>query len=235
MLKLFVAIVFVLGCVSGEVEDCAADVKAACYQKRMPLEELRSMDTCNSNYGGFSNMEFRMIEQDTQSLISQHLQASMQYLLFASRFNEWKMDRKGFNAFYSKMSDDAFNEAVALLQHMNLRGGRLDSEFKVPMPEHEKYSISEMESLSRVLALEKGLVKNSLLLINSATITKTTPHETDGELAFYLAEQISGNHAPRVKTLAAHVNNLGQVIAHGLEKNSDPAYVVYLYDTQFMQ
>jgi ferritin len=218
-----------------QMEDqCAADIATACFQKKVPVDTLRSIDTCNSNYGGFTNRQYRTVEEDMQNLIGQHLSASMQYLLIASRFNEWKMDRKGFHALYSKMSDDAFNEAVAMIQHMNMRGGRLETDFNITMPTDVNYQMSELESLSKVLAIEKQLAKNTLLLINSASHAKLQSHHSDGELALFLAEQISGNHSPRIKSLAAHVNNLGQAIAHGLEKNNDPAYVVYLYDTQFL-
>jgi len=158
----------------------------------------------------------------------------MQYLLIATRFNDWSMDRKGFHAFYSKMSDDAYNDAVGIMQHMTMRGGVLDGDFNIPMPEEINYKVSEMESFSLVLAIEKEIVKSTLQLINHANNAKSDIHQPDGELALFLAEQISGNHVPRIKTLAAHVNNLGQAIAHGLEKNKDPSYVVYLYDTQFM-
>jgi ferritin len=174
------------------------------------------------------------MERELQFLIAQHLQASMQYLLIATRFNDWTMDRKGFHAFYSKMSDDAYNDAVTLMKHMNMRGGILDNEFKIPMPEEINFKVSELESLSLVLAIEKDIVKNTLTLINNASNPRSDIYHADGEIAFFLAEQVSEKHTPRIKTLAAHVNNLGQAISQGLEKNKDPSYVVYLYDTQFM-
>jgi len=215
-------------------DQCAEEVTSACLRKKIPIEALRSMDICNSNYGGFTTSFPESLEQQTQKLIAQHLQASMQYLLIATRFNDWTIDRKGFHAFYSKMSDDAFNDAVSIMQHMNMRGGALDKNFNVMMPEEINYKVSELESLSLVLAIEKDIVKKTLLLINNASNPDSDVNQADGELALFLAEQVSGNHAPRIKKLASHVNNLGQAIAHGLEKNKDPSYVVFLYDTQFM-
>jgi hypothetical protein len=141
---------------------------------------------------------------------------------------------KDFILFFTKMSDDAFNEGIAILQHMNMRGGTLNTDFNITMPTDTDYKVSEMEAMSKGLAIEKSIVKKTLLLINAASHAKANSHHSDGELALYLSELISGNHAPRVKLIASHVNNLGQLIAHGLEKNNDPSYSVYLYDTQFM-
>jgi len=184
---------------------------------------------CTSAFGGFPSLQAK-----TQDLASQHLQASMKYLLFASHFSAWKYDREGFSSFFSKLSDEAFDDAVTIIKHMSKRGGKL-SNLNVTMIKAE-YEVSEIEALTKALDLEKHLANETIHLIHAAGHGS---HEQDrfpdGEFAHFLSEEISEKHADRVQNLAVHVNNLGDAVATSLKANQDPAFYIYLYDTQFMK
>jgi len=211
---------------------CINSIHDACLSNSpaVGLDEMKKNATiCTSTFGGFPQLSDRI-----QSLVAKKIQASMQYLLIANHFSEWEIDRKGFQGVFDKMSDDTFEEAITLIKHMTLRGGRL-SNFKVPMPENESYQLGELEAMSKALDIEKQLASKSLNIVHAATHgdVKTNQH-TDGEFAHFLANQVSSNNAVRIKTLANHVNTLSQAISHALAKNRDASFVLHLYDTQFL-
>lgn len=212
---------------------CLNNIHEACSSSspvKLLEEKNKDLKICTSSFGGFPALADR-----TQSLIQKYIQASMKYLLMASHFNEWESERPGFHKYLSQLSDSAFNDAVKIIKHVTTRGGYLNN-FTIPMPEDETYhELGELEAMSKALDIEKGLASRCLNLIHASTHgdVKIGQH-TDGEFAHFLADQVSDNHAVRVKSLANHVNTLSQVVSHSLSKSGDPSFVLHIYDQQVL-
>lgn len=65
-----------------------------------------------------------------KSLINNFLMLHI-FFLQSTHFKEWKANRPGLANYFSKLSDDNWDEALALLLHMVERGGSLEKDFKV--------------------------------------------------------------------------------------------------------
>jgi len=187
------------------------------------------MPKCTGHYGGFPGLG-----EEAQHLISQHVEASMKFLLLSNRFDYWKTQRKGLYNLLIKLSDDAFEDAITIMEHSAKRGGKLFN-FNVTMPTDVKYELTEIEALSKALDYTKDIaIKTSQLIHLAYHGNKNDDREPDGEFAHFLAEEIGEKHSQRVHTLASHVRNLGQAISSAVDSPKDLALVLYLYDTQFL-
>jgi len=180
---------------------------------------------CTAHYGGFPGLQTR-----AQSLAQYHLQASMKFLMLATKFSYWKTERPGFHKLFQDLSDSTFKDAVNILQHMAQRGGRLH-QFGVDMPE-TRYEGSELEALGMAVDIERMLAEKTLALMNIAS--DKTHGVPDGEFAHFLADDIAEKHSKQMSILAGHVNNLANVISESRAVGGDPALMIYIYDTHVL-
>ncbi|CAG7816469.1 unnamed protein product [Allacma fusca] len=221
---------------------CYKGVSTACPpagQGKTPL----SPASCTSQFG-----QFPRLNDKTEALIKEHLRASMQFLMLANHFGEWDINRKGFYEYFNKLSDYAWEDAGALLEHMVKRGGQLSNKFQIPAAEDPKeqqdkfYDMTELHALSKALDIQKNLAKSTLRLITLANhgpsvndteeIDEWRTHgfQRDGEFAHFLADEVSDKQVLRIKHLANHVNTLSQA----LDETPDAGLVLYIYDTQVL-
>jgi len=137
---------------ANTIESCFEEIGKTCDPLANDYDTAEP--TCTAKFGGFKSPRPKLIT-DAQNLIRLYLQTSMQYMLISSHFNEWDINRKGFHNYFSKLSDDSWDIAQALIHHMTERGGNLDPDFKVSMPEKQEYRLGELVALSKGLEIEK--------------------------------------------------------------------------------
>jgi len=188
--------------------------------------------SCTAEWGAFPRLN-----NETNTLISLHLNHSMKYLLQATHYNEWNVNRPGFHNFFTKLSDDEWNSAVSLMIYAIKRGGRLTSEFKIQTPgdldfNHQQ---NEIESLSKALDLEKYTAARTLKLIHDTTHISSESGvpigSRDTPFADFMAERLNDVSVLRIKHLANYVNMLSQVLRSSVDK----AYALYTFDHQILK
>jgi len=119
-------------------------------------------DKCTPEWGAFPR-----VNGETNELIARHLKTSLEYLLIANHFKDWKYHRPGFVNYFSKLSEDNWNEGLSLMLHMVERGGTLLKDFKIDMPgpgdATTQYQLKEVEALSRALDMEPAQQQKPLI------------------------------------------------------------------------
>ncbi|ODN05291.1 Ferritin heavy chain [Orchesella cincta] len=152
----------------------------------------------------------------------------------ASHFKEWKYNRPGFASYFSKLSDDNWDEAISLMLHMVERGGSLGRDFKIEMPgpgdATTSYQLKEIEALSKALDKERRTATKTLHLAHLANHGQGVPH--DAEFADFLAERLHKNSVLRIKHLANYVKLLSDIVT---DSNVDSAYALFKFDTEYLK
>lgn len=238
-----------IGSALSEASSCYSGIKDACGDGLQELDSA-AQKLCTAEWGAFPRLT-----DDTNTLISVHLTHSMQYLLQASHFNEWNINRPGFHAYFSKLSDEEWDSGIALMTHMIKRGGRLvETHFKVNIQEKWQNRQSELEALSAALDMEKSISNRALHLAHAAvsvhkvaaneSISATTKKpitgdaptdmpiaQRDPEFAYFLSERLNHQTVLRIKHLSNYVNMLAQVLKSGVDK----AYALFTFDHQILK
>jgi len=204
--------------------------------------------SCKTNVGRYINMDTSLsrdkdssLNGDTQNLIQEHIRLSTEYLLMASHFNEWSINRPGFHNYFLKLSDEKWQQGIDLLKYSITRGGEITPDFNVAVPSGRGslYKMYELPALAKALDMEKRLTTDSLSLAHRATLHTTTTHanktvtnnqDNDGAFSYYLNADVTQNKVPRMKDLSNHINTLG--IA--MKSVNDPAFVLYIYDNDVL-
>jgi len=204
--------------------------------------------SCKTNVGRYINMDTSLkqdkdssLNRDTQNLIQEHIRLSTEYLLMASHFNEWSVNRQGFHNYFLKLSDEKWQQGIDLLKYSIIRGGEITPDFNVPVPSGggSLYKMYELPALAKALDLEKRLTTDILSLAHRATLHTSTTHanltvtnnnDNDGAFSYYLNEDVSHNKVPRIKDLSNHINTL----AVAMKSTNDPAFVLYIYDNNVL-
>jgi len=181
--------------------------------------------TSNCTAGFGKGFDLKIVADETQNVIEHKLKYSLEYLLMSSHFGEWNINRKGFQNYFAKLSDDSWDDAVALTQHFIKRGGRLHGKFGFNMTrsgiaQEVKHKYGELFALSKALDNERHVADKYLGLI----------HLKDAEFAHFLADEISDKQVLRIKHLSNHVNSLN----NARKSTEDSSFVFYLYDTQVL-
>lgn len=184
---------------------------------------------CTPEWGAFPR-----VNGETNDLIQQQLKSSFEYLLIASHFKEWKYNRPGFANYFTKLSDDNWDEAISLMLHMVERGGNLVRDFKVDMPgpgdATTSYQLKEIEALSKALDKERRTATRTLHLAHLANHGQGVPH--DAEFADFLAERLHKNSVLRIKHLANYVKLLSDIVT---DSAVDSAYALFKFDTEYLK
>jgi len=184
---------------------------------------------CTAEWGAFPR-----VNGETNDLIAQQLKSSFEYLLIASHFKEWKYHRPGFANYFTKLSDDNWDEAISLMTHMVERGGSLGKDFRVDMPgpadSATQYQLKEIEALSKALDKERRTATRTLHLAHLANHGQGVPH--DAEFADFLAERLHENSVLRIKHLANYVKLLSDIVT---DTTVDSAYALFKFDSEYLK
>jgi len=207
------------------VTPCYDTIHASCGK-----EEFSDYDaaSCTAEWGAFPRLG-----NDTNRLIALHLKHSMQYLLTANYFNEWNVNRPGFQAYFAKLADEEWDSAIAITTHMIKRGGRLDENFKLELPKNFENRQNELEALAWALDVEKEMATQTLHLAYTANhVPKEMQNfPRDAEFADFLAERINKITVLRIKHMSNYVNILGQIMASGIDK----AFAMFTFDHEILK
>jgi len=234
-LKYFCVVLFLTLAVSADDETpCYTKMKNGCGATTFMADSLRSGTEleCAGAWGAFPRLN-----PETNELISHRLGNSMQYLLTASYFNEWDINRPGFNAYFNKLSDQEWDSGISLMIAMLKRGGKLNRKFSVELPDETKFSSrqNEMEALARTLDSEKETAEKTLKLIywaNHKSIeTADDQSHRDPGFADYLAEGLNDVNVLRIKHLSNYVNMLTHIQTSGV----DMSYAMHTFDTEILK
>ncbi|KAL7728821.1 hypothetical protein ACLKA6_004173 [Drosophila palustris] len=217
-MKYFIAFALVAGLCAlahAEEQSCQAGVQSACSTNG-------GLSTCNARYGAINHLEHKM-----QDYIQLQLKKSYEYLLLATHFNSYQMNRPGFQKLYQGLSDRAFDDTIALIRQVTRRGGAVD--FSKPhnkgAAEVPEVHLNELESLARALDVEKELTAGAIHVHTSATHSSAENREHDPEMAHYIQENFLGKQAQSVRTLSGYANDLSKLVSV-----KEPSLSVYLFD-----
>ncbi|KAH8359798.1 hypothetical protein KR093_008898, partial [Drosophila rubida] len=177
--------------------------------------------SCNARYAAIDHLEGKL-----QNYIQLQLKKSYEYLLLATHFNSYQMNRPGFQKLYQGLSDRAFDDTIALIRQVTRRGGSVDfskahTQGAAEVPE---VHLNELESLARALDIEKELTNGAIHVHTSATHSSTDNREHDPEMAHYIQENFLGKQAQSVRTLSGFANDLSKL------STQEPALSTYLFD-----
>ncbi|KAH8409717.1 hypothetical protein KR222_002761, partial [Zaprionus bogoriensis] len=177
---------------------------------------------CNARYGAIGHLEHKM-----QDYIQLQMKKSYEYLLLATHFNSYQMNRPGFQKLYQSLSDRAFDDTIALIKQVTRRGGSIDlsKPHGQGVANPPEVHLNELESLARALDNEKELTQNAIHVHTSATHGSTQNREHDPEMAHYLQENFLTKQAASVRQLSGYANDLSKLVSV-----KEPSLSVYLFD-----
>lgn len=219
-MKYFIAFVLVAGlCALAQAQEqsCQVDVQSACGQSANG-----GVANCNARYGAIGHLENKM-----EDYIQLQLKKSYEYLLLATHFNSYQMNRPGFQKLYQGLSDRAFDDTIALIKQVTRRGGSVDfsKAHRQGVAQPPEVHLNELESLARALDNEKELTNGAIHVHTSATHGTTENRIHDPEMAHYLQENFLSKQAASVRTLSGYANDLSKLVSVG-----EPSLSVYLFD-----
>jgi len=181
--------------------------------------------SCTTRFGSFPEMNW-----EAETLVEKHMKASIDYLFMGSRFNEWKVNRKGFSGYFNKLSDAKWEQTKDLLKYMISRGGELTSNFSVLVSNNrDDHVLDELPALGKALDTEKAITNNIQHLAHRASVHTTNHNYMDGAFYNFLSEDVAEHQIPRIQDLSRHVHTLSSAMK--TTKDTDSAFVLYLYDT----
>ncbi|XP_014227554.1 soma ferritin [Trichogramma pretiosum] len=202
-------------------EYCYSNIDSACHAKSYTISESSDsldLEDCNAKYGSIDE-----IQDDFLAYADDQLQTSFEYLLLSAQFNNYDTNRAGFHKLYRKLSDVAWENALAIIRYINSRGGQLSFENISNNGKNKERSLnfdmSELHSLARVLDSESRLANEALRLH-----TLATDHE-DGAAAHFLEEELIRKQSEMIRDLAGYTSDLKKLL-----RQRDAPLGVYLFD-----
>nr|QED22038.1 ferritin light chain subunit [Samia ricini] len=202
---------------------CYEGVTTECVSTTTTL----SLGKCNAQYGEYN--DYSHVAGELQAYANLYLKRSYEYLLSASYFNNYKINRAGFSKMFRKLSDEAWEKAIDLIKHVTMRGINMDfSRRSIYDPEPgKKYVVElhELDSLAKALDTQKELAERAFTIHREATKNANNLH--DPEIAQYLEEKFIEDHATTIRELAGFTNDLKGVI---ISNDKDLSLALYIFD-----
>lgn len=188
----------------------------------MSASSAGGVKNCNARYAAIDHLQPKM-----QDYIQLQMKKSYEYLLLATHFNSYQMNRPGFQKLYQSLSDRAFDDTIELIKQVARRGGFVDlsKPHANGVSNPPEVHLSELESLARALDNEKQLTLGAIHVHTSATHGTTENREHDPEMAHYLQENFLTKQAESVRKLSGYANDLSKLVTV-----SEPSLSVYLFD-----
>ena len=79
------------------------------------------LKNCDAKYGSFEAMQ-----PELQAYANAHIESSFEYLLMSTHFGNYEANREGFKGLYRKLSNDAWEKAIDIINFITKRGGRMN-------------------------------------------------------------------------------------------------------------
>lgn len=177
---------------------------------------------CNATYGAMKSIP---VERHLQAYVNTHITRSFEYLLMATHFNNYQMNRGGFRKLYQELSDEKWNLAFDLIKHITKRGGKMvfnevNNEIADGTGAVELY---ELQSLAKALDVEKQLALDAHHIHHEVTRNKDNHH--DPEIANYIEHLIVHKQAETIRKLSGYASDVGKMLG-----SNEPDLALYLFD-----
>lgn len=184
---------------------------------------VRADDGCENNVAN-CNALFSSVahaERDLETFTNQQLEKSFDFLLLSYVFDQYKLDRPGFEKMYRKISDKAWEDTQGLIKYRSKRGlvvelnglanateNVLETRTLKTMNRAVLLNTDEMGSLKLALAYEKALASESHRIHKKISHAHGEGQVYDPDVAHYLDEEIIEYQSGLIRQLTGHIHNL---------------------------
>lgn len=189
---------------------------------------VRADDDCETNAVScnalFSSVAH--VERDLEVFTNQQLEKSFDFLLLSYVFDQYKLDRPGFEKMYRKMSDKAWEDTQGLIKYRSKRGlvvelnglqnateSVLETRTLKTMNRAVLLNTDEMGSLKLALAYEKALASESHRIHKKISHAHGTEQVYDPDVAHYLDEEIIEYQSGVIRDITGHIHNLQSILS----------------------
>lgn len=164
-------------------------------------------DQCTALFSGFSH-----VEKDMHKYTKQMLVKSYDFLLLSSVFDQYSMDRPGFEKMYRKIADKAWEDTIGLIKYQSRRGAVVTlDEGKFVHNVSSLLTSNEPSSLKLALDYEKVLANEAHIMHKKISHTGESNHY-DPDAAHYLDENFIEYQSGTIRKLSGHIRNLDDIL-----------------------
>ncbi|KAL5284340.1 Fer2LCH family protein [Megaselia abdita] len=159
------------------------------------------------------------------------LATSYDYMLLQTHFDSYQKNRPGFKKLFNGLSDESWDETVALIKHITKRGGVVDftgfGTDRLSAVGSEKLEIDELHALAVALDAEKKLGNDAIKVHQHASHLNHQEGKVsyDPELTQFMEEKFLEKQATTIRKLSGYANDLKKLMSV-----NDPSLNVYLFD-----
>lgn len=189
---------------------------------------VRADEACEANPRNctalFSSVSH--VKDDLEIFTNQQLEKSFDFLLLSHVFDQYKLDRPGFEKLYRKIADKAWEDTQGLIKYRSKRGmvvqlNGLQSDNEKVLEKHTLKTMNratlldsnEMGSLKLALAYEKKLAEESHRIHKKISHAHGEGQVYDPDVAHYLDEEIIEYQSGVIRELTGHIHNLQSILA----------------------
>lgn len=175
---------------------------------------------CNALFSSVSH-----VKDDLEIFTNQQLEKSFDFLLLSYVFDQYKLDRPGFEKLYRKIADKAWEDTQGLIKYRSKRGlvVELNGIQNVTDNVLEKHTLktmsratlldsNEMGSLKLALAYERKLAEESHRIHKKISHAHGNEQVYDPDVAHYLDEEIIEYQSGVIRDLTGHIHNLQSIL-----------------------
>lgn len=171
-------------------------------------------DQCTALFSGFSH-----VVEDMHKYTKQMLVKSYDFLLLSSVFDQYSMDRPGFEKLYRKIADKAWEDTIGLIKYQSRRGAVVTlDEGKIVHKVSSLLASNETSSLKLALDYEKKLANEAHIMHKKISHTGENNHY-DPDAAHYLDENFIEYQSGTIRKLSGHITNLNNILGEAATKD----------------
>lgn len=97
------------------------------------------------------------MQVDLQAFVNANIETSFEFLLMSAHFGNYEANREGFKAYYRKISDKAWEDAIDVIKFITKRGGRMNFN-QLP---HFKKAVSSKNYIGNKKKILNNVTNNS--------------------------------------------------------------------------
>lgn len=184
-----------------------------------------NVTNCNALFSSVTHAE-----RELEIFTNQQLEKSFDFLLLSYVFDQYTLDRPGFEKLYRKISDKAWEDTQGLIKYRSKRGlvvelngisaddNILEKRTLKSMSRKNLLDTDEMGSLKLALAYEKALATESHKIHKKISHAHGEGQVYDPDVAHYLDEEIIEYQSGVIRDLTGHIHNLQSILG---ESTSD--------------
>ncbi|EDS35607.1 secreted ferritin G subunit [Culex quinquefasciatus] len=156
---------------------------------------------------------YKYIQRDITNMTTQLLSQNFDFLFLAADFDRYHRDRPGFEQLYREIADQAWADAIALLQYQSRRGfpGQLDESYLFRVNDHPRMT-DELGSLQMALGEEKRVAEMAHAIHQKASVAAETARGYDPDAAHFLDRQLIKRRSGSVRKLTGYIHIVNGLI-----------------------